>query len=207
MAAPPPPKPSKPTIEGIYEILERQIKKSNHKYKNRLKRIVDILRRGGDDRVIQWNHIMPAESRYGPTAGMIGGMVPQYMPMLPKHAALHGGVDDIWIKKNIKSISDVEGQPTIRSMVPFGRFVTSINWELKEVQFGGKMYERSLMMIFTHIHRNMDDSYKWLDAWDKTTLLWSSSSMGAGYKAIYKWNLAQSHKSNSPIYSIRTIKN
>ena len=207
----PVPTPLKPTIYDIYDILDKRNKQSNHKYKVRLKDMIDRLRSGKesrDDRVIQWHHISPAKSRYGPTAKMIGGSVPADMPMRGKYAPW--GVDDIWIEKNLKSISDINRQPVIRNPLPTTRFVTSIRWELTTVTFGGNVsteyYEDKLWMIFTNIHKHSNDSYIWLDAWANTGNVMTPSTIGVGYKAIYKWHQAQAQKPTSPIYSIRTIK-
>lgn len=201
----PVPKPSKPTIYEIYDILSKKILQSNHKFAVRLMDMLNRLRRGGesgDDRVIQWNRIAPPKWR---TRDDYRRTTPTYMPLREK---FDKGPTDVWIHKNLKSISDVDRQPVIRGFKDPSRFVTSIKLDLKSVPWESKRedYENLLWFTFERIHKFADQSYVWLEIWANETMLWSDSNMDVGYKAIHEWLQAQAHKKTSPLYSIRTIK-
>ncbi len=161
-AAPP---PRKKTWQEVVIEIRLELDTSPNPRKPRLLCMLEKLEKGGDDRVIYWNHIAPNDQIVAPMwierRGL--GITP---------------VDQQWLWDNIKTWQDVEKQPPGNGM-GFTKFVTSLR-----LQFVDPITVNLFQL--SDMHDRILKTRDMLEKWANVDV-GGSSSMPTDYRAIKEW--------------------
>lgn len=161
---PPPPIP-KSNLDFPHMLQKLWIENGNKRdpRQHRIECLLATLDQGVDDRVIFWEHIAP------------GPYIP--IPPMVRPRTINTGVDVQWFYNTIKTMRDVEIQPTGNGL-GFNKFVTSLKKAFVELQ-------PNLTMLYS-FHDDIVATHTNLQKWSSVDL-GGSSLMPVEYRAVKDW--------------------
>ena len=160
-----PPPPRKKTWQEVVTEIRMELEKTSNPRKPRLLCMLDKLEKGGDDRVIYWNHIAPNDQIVAPM-------------WVERRGMGITAVDQQWLWENINTWQNVDSQRPGNGL-GFQKFVTSLRLEFVD-PITVNLFQLSDM------HDRILKTRTMLEKWANAAL-GGSSSMPRDYRAIKEW--------------------